>query len=772
MKFLKFAFLGVLSLNLWGEELDFDSLDISGSEVKSEDKPFITPGAVSVRESVGESTQSIDSIIRSVPGAFTQIDQAQAGVSVNIRGMTGPGRVATMIDGVTQNFYGTAGDDGWHSNIGTSSFTAPVDKSFLVGVDFERGTFSSGGGNALMGSANFRTMGVSDIVRDGANMGLLMRYSYGSNAVGPAFMLGVAGREILEDGSKIGFLFANSGQNISQDYKIGGGGKVGEQYPDFDYDDDGINDSYLDASINPQRLRHEPRSRLFKAEWEKDIYAAVFQYRDYRTNLSGREIENETYQFNGRINDPTKSYLDLNFLFAYTHSAQTYNQGETWAMHDVSGVRTKNRAVTMDLNNAYFKAFGEDAFVNLTYGVNVLDNRYSNDFPAENLLLPYIFTSFYPQGKQEIRTLYFDLDAKKSIFDINANVNFVDANIYGHKGVCAPYNALCEPKEATFIDKTWTSLNFSLLISANLHSLFTPFASISRTHRIPNVQEFFFTHDQGFSYGDFSDPQNVAHNMNTFLEPEQADTYQAGFNSFYHGLFADDDTFGFKALYYYTRVKNYIYNRWYYHNTQDEYESDSFLRQINDDSAAYFWGVELEFKYDVGFFYSFLSYTYQYSRHKYSDSETIESVPNGTSGQAQFAKLPEHYANLDLGTRLFSEKFTLGALFKFTGKTKRITPENSDSDPNDQNTLTALKTDDTIPQIPTIVDLYASFRPIKQLNFKLEVQNLLDENYMDALYTYNSNGNTQNVGGVLNPVFIYNNSARGRTFIASFEFRY
>ncbi|MEE6591722.1 hypothetical protein VWN77_10910, partial [Campylobacter coli] len=43
-----------------------------------------------------------------------------------------------------------------------------------------------------------------------------------------------------------------------------------------------------------------------------------------------------------------------------------------------------------------------------------------------------------------------------------------------------------------------------------------------------------------------------------------------------------------------------------------------------------------------------LAYTYQKSKHKFSDTESLETG-GAQSGQSQFAQLPEHYANLDMG---------------------------------------------------------------------------------------------------------------------------
>lgn len=87
------------------------------------------------------------------------------------------------------------------------------------------------GQNALMGSANFRTIGVDDIVQEGRVFGFLGKYSYGSNAIGPNFMGAIAGKTMLENNANLGILFAYSGQNVSQNYKIGGGGYIGDQKP-------------------------------------------------------------------------------------------------------------------------------------------------------------------------------------------------------------------------------------------------------------------------------------------------------------------------------------------------------------------------------------------------------------------------------------------------------------------------------------------------------------------------------------------------------------
>ena len=99
-------------------------------------KPFTEAKAKSTREHIFKETQTIDQVIRSIPGAFTQQDKGSGVVSVNIRGENGLGRVNTMVDGVTQTFYSTSMDSGQSG--GSSQFGAAIDPNFIAGVDVNK----------------------------------------------------------------------------------------------------------------------------------------------------------------------------------------------------------------------------------------------------------------------------------------------------------------------------------------------------------------------------------------------------------------------------------------------------------------------------------------------------------------------------------------------------------------------------------------------------------------------------------------------------------
>jgi hemoglobin/transferrin/lactoferrin receptor protein len=139
---------------------------------------YQTPAAVSA---VGQSEidtfgqAGLDNVIRTMPGTFTRESPNNAGIAINIRGFEGSGRVNMMIDGVRQNFRFTGHE--------AQGFTY-IDPLLLAGIDVQRGAVSTAGGGALEGSANFRTLGVEDILKAGQTEGVLSIASWGSNGLG------------------------------------------------------------------------------------------------------------------------------------------------------------------------------------------------------------------------------------------------------------------------------------------------------------------------------------------------------------------------------------------------------------------------------------------------------------------------------------------------------------------------------------------------------------------------------------------------------------
>ena len=883
-------------------------IDVVEKVISNDKKPFTEAKAKSTRENVFKETQTIDQVIRSIPGAFTQQDKGSGVVSVNIRGENGLGRVNTMVDGVTQTFYSTALDSGQSG--GSSQFGAAIDPNFIAGVDVNKSNFSGSSGiNALAGSANFRTLGVNDVITDDKPFGIILKGMTGSNATKSNFMTMAAGRKWLDNGGYVGVVYGYSQREVSQDYRIGGGERLaslgqdilakekeayfrnagyvlnqagqwepdlskphwycnnGQSYPadksaggfdckwyrigstakkrqgilqelkngkkpenidELQNGNDGIKetdksfernkDQYSVAPIEPGSLQSRSRSHLLKFEYSDDHHTLGAQIRTLDNKIGSRKIENRNYQVNYNFNN--NSYLDLNLMAAHNIGKTIYPKGGFFAGWQVADkLITKNVANIVDINNSHTFLLPKEIDLKTTLGFNYFTNEYSkNRFPEElslfynddshdqgtysNLgrfkgdrnLLPQRSVILQPSGKQKFKTVYFDTALSKGIYHLNYSVNFTH---YAFNGEYVGYEnktQINEPILHTSGHKK--AFNHSATLSAELSDYFMPFFTYSRTHRMPNIQEMFFSQvsDAG---------------VNTALKPEQSDTYQLGFNTYKKGLFTQDDVLGIKLVGYRSFIKNYIHNvygDWSKGGVTPIWATTNGFRLTiahqNYQPIVKKSGAELELNYDMGRFFANVSYAYQRTNQptNYADASprpnnaSKEDILKQGYGLSRVSMLPKDYGRLELGTRWFDQKLTLGMAARYYGKSKRATIEEEyiNGSRYEKNTrgdriYYAIKKTEEIKKQPIILDLHVSYEPIKDLIIKAEVQNLLDKRYVDPLDAGNDaasqryysslndslackiNESTCNDGSDKSVLY---NFARGRTYILSLNYKF
>ncbi len=886
-------------------------IDVVEKVISNDKKPFTEAKAKSTRENVFKETQTIDQVIRSIPGAFTQQDKGSGVVSVNIRGENGLGRVNTMVDGVTQTFYSTALDSGQSG--GSSQFGAAIDPNFIAGVDVNKSNFSGASGiNALAGSANFRTLSVNDVITDDKPFGIILKGMTGSNATKSNFMTTAAGRKWLDNGGYVGVVYGYSQREVSQDYRIGGGERLAslgqdilakekeayfrnagyvlnaegqwtpdlsknswschkpdnpsivEKIPDitdcspYNFDpqrqvrkkilekilkegekpenipelqsskgnfgvkptDESFErnkDQYSVAPIEPGSLQSRSRSHLLKFEYGDDHHTLGAQIRTLDNKIGSRKIENRNYQVNYNFNN--NSYLDLNLMAAHNIGKTIYPKGGFFAGWRVADkLITKNVANIIDINNSHTFLLPKEIDLKTTLGFNYFTNEYSkNRFPEElslfyddashdrgrysdlgrlkgsRSLLPQRSVILQPSGKQKFKTVYFDTALSKGIYHLNYSVNFTH---YAFNGEYVGYESTQTEINEPILHKSGhkKAFNHSATLSAELSDYFMPFFTYSRTHRMPNIQEMFFSQvsDAG---------------VNTALKPEQSDTYQLGFNTYKKGLFTQDDVLGIKLVGYRSFIKNYIHNVygvWWRDGEPTWAESNGFKYTIahqNYKPIVKKSGVELEINYDMGRFFANLSYAYQRTNQptNYADASPR---PNNASkddilkqgyGLSRVSMLPKDYGRLELGTRWFDQKLTLGLAARYYGKSKRATIEEEyiNGSSFEKNALHrknyyAVKKTEDIKKQPIILDLHVSYEPIKDLIIKAEVQNLLDKRYVDPLDAGNDAASQRYYSSLNDSICsksdacedggkdktVLYNFARGRTYILSLNYKF
>ncbi|HHF4817190.1 TPA: TonB-dependent receptor [Haemophilus influenzae] len=885
-------------------------IDVVEKVISNDKKPFTEAKAKSTRENVFKETQTIDQVIRSIPGAFTQQDKGSGVVSVNIRGENGLGRVNTMVDGVTQTFYSTALDSGQSG--GSSQFGAAIDPNFIAGVDVNKSNFSGASGiNALAGSANFRTLSVNDVITDDKPFGIILKGMTGSNATKSNFMTTAAGRKWLDNGGYVGVVYGYSQREVSQDYRIGGGERLaslgqdilakekeayfrnagyvlnsaGQWIPDLNKNhwscnhpdpterklvdktyvqdcglyknskrenilkqlltenknpseitelqtgDDGIEktdksfednkDQYSVAPIEPGSLQSRSRSHLLKFEYGDDHHTLGAQIRTLDNKIGSRKIENRNYQVNYNFNN--NSYLDLNLMAAHNIGKTIYPKGgffAGWRVRDK--LITKNVANIVDINNSHTFLLPKEIDLKTTLGFNYFTNEYSkNRFPEElslfykgasgepgrykytdgslggsQNLLPQRSVILQPSGKQKFKTVYFDTALSKGIYHLNYSVNFTH---YAFNGEYVGYENTQTQINEPILHKSGhkKAFNHSATLSAELSDYFMPFFTYSRTHRMPNIQEMFF-----------SQVSDVG--VNTALKPEQSDTYQLGFNTYKKGLFTQDDVLGIKLVGYRSFIKNYIHNvygEWWKNKAPIWADSNGFRFTIahqNYQPVVKKSGAELEINYDMGRFFANVSYAYQRTNQptNYADASPRQNNASNKEilkqgyGLSRITMLPKDYGRLELGTRWFDQKLTLGIAARYYGKSKRASIKDEcvkgvpckiqGKEEKAEVVHNAIKKTEDIKKQPIILDLHVSYEPIKDLIIKAEVQNLLDKRYVDPLDAGNDaasqryysslndsicSKNPDSCEGGSDKTVLYN-FARGRTYILSLNYKF
>ena len=939
LNLVTFCLINAMNINIAEAQTEeiLDQINVVEKNVANDKKPFTEAKAKSTREHIFKETQTIDQVIRSIPGAFTQQDKGSGVVSVNIRGENGLGRVNTMVDGVTQTFYSTSMDSGQSG--GSSQFGAAIDPNFIAGVDVNKSNFSGSNGiNTLSGSANFRTLGVNDVITDDKPFGLIVKGMTGSNATKSNFMTMAAGRKWLDNGGYVGVVYGYSQREVSQDYRIGGGERLaslgqdiiakikeasfrssgyvlnsaGQWIPDLSkphwacnlegekysgshapviskdafggtmesytdencnaytkgYDDtefqnygkmyrneerkkilaqlqsgkdpkdikelqkgdDGIEktdesfernkDQYSVAPIEPGSLQSRSRSHLLKFEYGDDHHTLGAQLRTLDNKIGSRKIENRNYQLNYSFNN--NRYLDMNLMIAHNVGKTIYPKGGFFAGWQVADkLITKNVANIIDINNSHTFLLPKEIDLKTTLGFNYFTNEYSkNRFPEELSLfydnpsheqglysystkgrysgsrgsLPQRSVILQPSGKQKFKTVYFDTALSKGIYHLDYSVNFTH---YAFNGEYVGYENTPTQINEPILHKSGhkTAFNHSATLSAELSDYFMPFFTYSRTHRMPNIQEMFFSQvsDAG---------------VNTALKPERAETYQLGFNTYKKGVFTKEDILGAKVVGYRSFIKNYIHNvygDWSRDGVLPEWASLNRFRLTiahqNYQPIVKKSGAELELNYDMGSFFANLSYAYQRTNQptNYADASprpinsSKEDILKQGYGLSRITMLPKDYGRLELGTRWFDQKLTLGIAARYYGKSKRATIEEEyingshfELNTTDDKIYYAIKKTEDINKQPIILDLHVSYEPIKDLIIKAEVQNLLDKRYVDPLdagndaasQRYYSSLNDDLCGkdgitceGERDKTVLYN-FARGRTFILSFNYKF
>jgi hemoglobin/transferrin/lactoferrin receptor protein len=534
--------------------------------------------------------KNIDDVIRTTPGAATRDNVQNPGVAVNIRGMEGSGRVNMMVDGVRQNFRFTGHE--------AQGFVY-VDPAFLAGIDISRGYVSGvGGGNALMGSANFRTFDIDDLIHGGKSYGGIASVTYGTNHAGWS--------ESAIGAFRFNDAFAVLGGISKRDpgnYENGSG-----QVVDFTEQDQIAGLFKMEFTPSP-----EHHLRLGANLYNNDFMANSY----YQTIYSRIYTANYAYT-------PDNSLIDLRINGYYSSLRMLYDRPATTG--SAAGRDIRDVGTGFDISNTSRFSLG-DVAVRMNYGFEY----FADDYDVVNsTLVPD--RGVNGPGNSANYSVFSSSQFTYGIADLTLGLRYDHSSLSG-EGSIASSNPFGMPGGPFTVDRSEGQFNPSVTLALNPTPWFQPYLTYAHTSRPPTINEVFI----GGQHPGMGPPQFFF--PNPFLKPEKSRGWEVGANFNFDDLAMAGDRLGVKANYFHNRIEDYIVANF-----------DGGTHFDNVPGTSTVQGLELQAAYDSGRYFGSLAYTYTHS-----------DLPSQVNGFGAQSYLPEHMFTATLGARFFEQRLTLGA---------------------------------------------------------------------------------------------------------------
>jgi hemoglobin/transferrin/lactoferrin receptor protein len=649
-----------------------------------------TPAAVSsmsMEEFKERYAGDTNAALRSTPGAYTREQAEQPGIIVNVRGMQGMGRVNTMIDGVPQTFRNLSGHGGTFDNI------AYVDPNMLAGVDINRGAVAGNDGlGTLSGSANLRTIGIDDVLFDGMTYGGVQTIQLGTNGRNFSRLTAAGWHHPLDGDGGVSIMGAISGSNFGN-YQNGDG---------VDY---------------PYNASQQPQSGLvkfgFAPDGEQSLQLGGIWYKNaFAVESAGYDwqINNQTYTAKYAY-QPGDNFIDLK-ISAYANITDVKQSGDGGEFDGRNGTDT---GLGLDIANTSTWTIDDATNVRFDYGAAINSDGYKgNDARGAN-----------PDGRLIKSGAFLDATLTHGMFGVTGGLRYDAWHLSGiteyiepgDAGCAASHDGLCAGPELNRNGGNW---------NPKIGATITPrdwlqfYATYAYTMRPPTAAEMFYP--GGHNFDGTGDPIN----NNPDLVPERQKGLDIGVNLRSDDVFLPGDNAYAKIGFFRNRISNYI---------TYAYDDAGEAKWVNLPGMTTMQGVELAGGYDMGRAYANVSLTL---------ANTGQPTPVGAGFGNDVGTLPDDFATIDVGTRFFEQKLTLGGRVRYTGSSIQVLLDQAD-----QMTRPAY----------TLVDLYGSYKFSETFRAFFSVENLMNKSYWTA-----NSGTSDMFTGITN--------GRGRTIMVGATARF
>lgn len=666
--------------------------------------------------------------LRGEAGVLNGDTRNSGAIDVNIRGLQGEGRVATIVDGSVQQ------QTVWRGYSGVAS-RVYLDPDLIGEVVIEKGPSDAPDAvGATGGVARISTLRASDILQPGQDRGVRLRFTAIGNlaAVPPVFTLGG------QNGDP-----ASYDRPGTLDFGQGFGGSiaVAQRFGNFELvaavarrqlgnyfggtngegpDDGGLN--HFEPGQQVLNTSQNNISRLLRGTYRwgdgHSIDASVMRYgSDY-----GELMPSQIIRFGGAVQAPL-SRVDtdtatLRYRWNPAENDLIDLKADLWATRNTIRIATAYR-----LCFGTFCGTGYEATMNRNdrFGLNLsntsrfqsawgdLDLSYGLSFSKELLREPAEFAQWLidngygsngygaRMGKKEEYSAFVAAELRpRDWVTINAALRYTTSRAVDHRQI----------RFQNPVTNAWEWMNFS-----NADSGLAPILSVM-VEPTPGLKAYAryaeairtpsgFESTTGFS----TQPR-----IGVPLKAEHSFSREIGLSYQRDGIFGMGGQFQSKLAYFDNKVRDYL--------TRDGIE-----QLMTNIPLAQFRGAELSLGYDNGRFFGGLTATKYFKTSFCSDSTgRLQCYAGGNpSSYGMLHVPPEFSATLTLGARLMQDRLQLGARVTHVGNRAASRLETGG--------YTAM----VIWKPYTTVDLFGSYDLTDRVSLDLAIDNVTDRYYMDAL---------------------------------------
>ncbi len=755
-----------------------DTIDVSGGSGASETLPGNDPDAPYKSSSsiANISEQSIQrfrgtspaDFLKGEPGIMVGAARNSGAVDVNVRGMQGMDRVPVVIDGAQQS------NTEYRGYAGVASRTY-LDPDLIGGVTIEKGPSASADATGATGGiVRMRTLNADDILKPGAEVGVRIRggfmgsttehsdtgtrggidasllnrnynpsalpdFGFTSGLDRPSLLKPTSGYGSIAAAMRTGSLEivgAYARRNIGNYYAGTKGGDEGHVVltpnptggtvratlgglTHFQAGEEVLNTyndstSYLLKGTAKLEGGHKLEIGFMRYE---SVYSEMFPSQvsffggPYQNSPSSVQVNTYTgtYSYNPSDNPlvdfkinvwKTDTTYDLTQSFPYYQFIGIF---DPWIQESWSGKNSRRYGINVSNASRISGGWGQATF------------QYGFSFTKEDMTEHAGYSALGPipemsgldrSGWREEKSAFVSAEWKPNDWlTFDSGLRYTAT--HSHDDCVSLQTGPCQ--------KDLKNDGFAPILAARIEPWkgFQPYVRYAEAIRSPSLYES----TKGLSF-------RISPDIN--LVPEHARNWEIGLNILRDNVFVPNDKARFKVAYFDNKIDDYLTRTYGVGGTGEGW---AVMRNLD---SARFEGIEVAASYDMGSIFSALSYTHYFNMSfclKAEDAAALSATqcnPGGVGGgYAQMHVPPKDMLTLTLGTRLFSDALTVGSRISLVGKRPV-----DDLGPNAGTSGFTILT----PWEPyALVDLFASYKFSDSIEAHLNIDNVGDVYYVDAL---------------------------------------